>query len=119
MSSGHAQTVDANTALTYVIKGNSVTITDCVATAVGALVIPSSYNGNTVTAIGESAFDDCSGLTSVTIPDGVTSIGVRAFRRCSGLTSVTIPGSVTSTRTAADYFADWIAASAYGQAYPV
>jgi len=96
MSSGHAQTVDANTALTYVIKGNSVTITDCVATAVGALVIPSSYNGNTVTAIGESAFDDCSGLTSVTIPDGVTS-----------------------TRTAADYFADWTAASAYGQAYPV
>ena len=43
-----------------------------------------------------SAFRDCSGLTSVTIPDSVTSIGDDAFRDCSGLTSVTIPDSVTS-----------------------
>jgi hypothetical protein len=52
--------------------------------------------GNTVTSIGESAFDSCSGLTSITIPDSVTSIGEAAFSFCSGLTSVTIPGSVTS-----------------------
>ena len=39
---------------------------------------------------------DCSGLTSVTIPNSVTSIGYFAFSGCSGLTSVTIPNSVTS-----------------------
>ena len=46
LMSVHAQTVDANTALTYVIDGNSVTVTDCEESASGALVIPSSYNGN-------------------------------------------------------------------------
>ncbi len=49
-----------------------------------------------VTSIGDLAFWDCSGLTSVTIPDGVTSIGGDAFSGCAALTSVTIPGSVTN-----------------------
>ena len=51
---------------------------------------------NSVTSIGEFAFSDCSGLTSVAIPNSVTSIGESAFASCSGLTSVTIPNSVTS-----------------------
>ena len=66
----------------------------------GAITIPESvtYNGVTysVTSIGSSVFSECSGLTSVTIPNSVTSIGAYAFRGCSGLTSVTIPNSVTS-----------------------
>ena len=49
-----------------------------------------------VTSIGDHAFWDCSGLTSVTIPDDVTSIGGDAFSGCAALTSVTIPGSVTN-----------------------
>ena len=49
-----------------------------------------------MTSIGDAAFWDCSGLTSVTIPNSVTSIGNQAFSWCSGLTSVTIPNSVTS-----------------------
>ena len=66
----------------------------------GNLNIPSSvtYSGTTysVTSIGDYAFNECSGLTSVTIPTSVTSIGNYAFKDCSGLTSVTIPNSVTS-----------------------
>jgi len=62
--------------------------------------IPASvtYNSVTysVTSIGGSAFADCRGLTSVTIPNSVTSIGDGAFYDCTGLTSVTIPNSVTS-----------------------
>ncbi len=57
-----------------------------------------TYNGTdyAVTSIGEWAFYDCTGLTSVTIPNSVTSIGKYAFYDCTGLTSVTIPNSVTS-----------------------
>ena len=103
LMSGHAQTVDASTALTYVTDGNSVTITKCDENASGTLVISSSYNGKPVTAIGFQAFRDCTSLTSVTIPDSVTSIGNSAFRNCSGLTSVTIPDSVTSIGNFAFY----------------
>jgi hypothetical protein len=51
---------------------------------------------NGVTTIGGRAFSGCTGLMGVTIPDGVTSIGDWAFYNCRGLTSVTIPESVTS-----------------------
>ena len=47
-----------------------------------------------VTEIGYSAFEGCTGLTSVTIPAGVTEIGDGAFEGCTGLTSVTIPEGV-------------------------
>ena len=55
------------------------------------LIIPES-----VTSIGNYAFDNCRGLTSVTIPNSVTSIGAFAFDDCRGLTSVTIPNTITS-----------------------
>ena len=66
----------------------------------GSVNIPSSVTDGgvsySVTAIGDQAFENCSGLTSVTIPNSVTSIGWESFYGCSGLTSVTIPNSVTS-----------------------
>ena len=52
----------------------------------GSVVIPESvtYNGTTysVTSIGSFAFCDCTGLTSITIPNSVTSIGSGAFYNC-------------------------------------
>lgn len=60
------------------------------------VVIQSMHENLPVTSIGERAFDGCSGLTSITIPDSVISIGNWAFAYCSGLTSITIPDSVTS-----------------------
>ncbi|MCR5250208.1 MAG: leucine-rich repeat protein [Lachnospiraceae bacterium] len=49
-----------------------------------------------VTSIGNSAFNGCSSLVTVTIPEGVTSIGESAFSGCSSLGTVTIPEGVTS-----------------------
>ena len=51
--------------------------------------------------IGEYAFHDCSGLTSLTLPAGITSIGSYAFYGCSGLTSINIPASVTKIEDSA------------------
>ena len=51
---------------------------------------------DSVTSIGDSAFEGCTGLTNITIPDSVTSIGYRAFYGCTGLTNITIPDGVTS-----------------------
>jgi len=58
---------------------------------------------NSVTSIGNYAFNYCSGLTNITIPDYVTSIGDYVFEGCSGLTSVTIGNSVTSIGESAFY----------------
>ena len=60
----------------------------------GNLVIPKKIvylsTTYTVTSIGERAFGDCSGLTSVTIPNSVTSIGSSAFSSCSSLTEINV-----------------------------
>lgn len=70
-------------------------------TASDKVVIPNNYNDGTngrrpVTRISAAAFQYCSSLTSITIPDSVTSIGYNAFYNCSSLTSITIPDGVTS-----------------------
>ena len=54
-----------------------------------------------LTSIGDYAFRDCVGLTSITIPEGVLSIGIKAFSCCKGLTSITIPNSVITIGSSA------------------
>lgn len=62
------------------------------------IVIPKEvkYNGETylVTKIGDNAFEGCSKLTNVSIPNSVTKIGRFSFRGCRKLTNVTIPDNV-------------------------
>ena len=60
-------------------------------TGLTSITIPDS-----VTSIGEGVFSGCSGLTSIVLPNSVTSIGSDAFYNCTGLTSVTIGNGVTS-----------------------
>ena len=95
-------TVDGYT-YTYSVTDGKVTIGtgETVKTAVspkptGRLTVPSELGGYPVTGLGESAFYNCTGLTDVTIPNGVTHIGPRAFSCCSGLVNVTIGSGVTS-----------------------
>ena len=74
---------------------------------IGQLIIPdklmfSGLEGEyTVVGIGDNAFRDCTGLTSVEIPNSITSIGYGAFYGCRGLISVSIGNSVTSISSAA------------------
>ncbi len=84
--------------LDYQIVGNNVVVfiqdDQYRSSITGSLIIPSSvtYAGITysVTMIGGGAFQDCSGLISVTIPNTVTLIYQRAFDGCSGLTSIMV-----------------------------
>ncbi len=79
-------------------------ITDCDEMINGALEIPSEIEGLPVVGIGEYAFEFCSSLTSVRIPDSVKYIGWSAFYFCSSLTDIIIPGGVTSIGQSAFYY---------------
>ena len=65
----------------------------------GNVVIPEEVTDEDktykVTSIGNNAFCECTGLTSVTIPNSVTTIGDMAFEGCTYLISIEIPNSVT------------------------
>ena len=58
---------------------------------------------NSVTSIGDDAFNGCAGLTSIEIPNSLTVIGSYAFSECTGLTSIKIPNSVTAIGSHAFY----------------
>ena len=79
----------------YSVYNERVTITGYNGTR-SNLIIPGEIKGYRVTSIGGSAFEGCSSLTSINIPDGVTSIRSSAFEGCSSLTSINIPDGVTS-----------------------
>lgn len=63
-------------------------------TPTGDIIVPAEIDGYPVTAIEASVFSYRTGLTSVTIPDGVTSIDDESFRNCSALTNVWIGSGV-------------------------
>ena len=90
----------AEDGIRYALKDGSVSVVRQAHSVNGSIELFSIVNykdkSYKVTSIDESAFSDCSSVTSVTISDGVESIGKSAFSDCSSLTSVTIPDSVTS-----------------------
>ena len=68
---------------------NGVKTLACYLGEVAELTLPADYNGENY-AIGNDAFNGCTGLTSIEIPNSVTSIGNDAFRGCTGLKEVHI-----------------------------
>ena len=86
--------------ITYKITdGNNVKVKTNTLTTNTSLTIPSTVTSNETTynvvEIDESAFEGCTALSTITLPNSITSIGIKAFKGCTNLTSVTIPG-VTS-----------------------
>ena len=92
----------------YKGKGREVSIPDSVTSigenafegckSIASITIPDS-----VTSIENNAFEDCKSIASITIPDSVTSIGDKAFYGCKSIASITIPDSVTSIGDKAFY----------------
>jgi hypothetical protein len=74
---------------------NTVTITDYTG-AGGAVVVPSTIDGRSVTVIGSYAFEYCTSVTSVSLPNTVTRIGDLAFCNCWNLAGATLGTNVTT-----------------------
>ena len=83
-----------------------ILVVDGVLTAFAPAGITEYNIPDSVTEIGDYAFEDYTSLTSVNIPDSVTSIGEWAFYNCDSLTSVNIPDSVTTIGNGAFYGCD-------------
>jgi hypothetical protein len=79
----------------YTVINGTLTITGYTGPG-GAVTIPDAINGLPVTSIGGTAFESCTVLTSVTIPNSATNIGPAAFEYCYSLTNVMIGSSVIS-----------------------
>jgi hypothetical protein len=79
----------------YSTNNGSLTITGYEG-AGGDVAIPEAISGLPVTGIGNYAFQYCTSVTSVTIPDSLSWIGYFAFDSCTNMTSVSIGNGVTS-----------------------
>ncbi len=85
----------------YTDNGTTITITGYPTSAEGEVVIPETIVSKPVTSIGDFAFFNCAGVTSVTISPGMTSIGTSAFAFCTSLAEVQLPVGVTTIGSSA------------------
>lgn len=80
---------------TYTIENNEATITKCNFNISGAVKVPETLGGCTVTGIGIRAFFNCDGIKEIIIPNSVKVINNEAFYECSNLEKITLPDGIT------------------------
>jgi len=88
---------------TLINGGTEYSVSKGTAVTTGTVLLPEVWEGKKVTAIAANAFNGCTELTNLTIPENITSIGERAFSNCTGLTSLIVPDKVTSIDNYAFY----------------
>ncbi len=94
--------IDYTEGLRYGLINNG---TEYAVTSIGSatdsdIIIPRTYNGKPVTAIGESAFEDCETIHNVRLHSGIKTIGMRAFQS-SSLSSINLPNGLQRIEHAA------------------
>ncbi|MCR4616043.1 MAG: leucine-rich repeat protein [Clostridiales bacterium] len=92
----------AVTEFTYTVSDNKATVTGYTGSG-GSITIPAVIDGYRVRAIGDSAFDRCTTITSVLISNGIEVIEDNAFSYCADLVEIKIPSSVETIGSDAFY----------------
>ena len=92
------------TDFTFVLSDNGYIVTDYSGKD-AEVTVPSEYNGEAVTSIASEAFEECSFITKIVLPNSVTNIGSSAFSGCGSLENITLPfvgGSAFATGASGD-----------------
>lgn len=87
---------------TYTISGSEATITGYTGSG-GDVAIPDKLGEYTVTSIGNNAFQHCTSLTAITLPETIKDIGYDAFYGCNKLATIDLPNSIVTIGGSAFY----------------
>lgn len=103
-SSSSSSSSDTGSALLEIRKLNNAEacVYRCQKSASGTVTIPAQWNGLPVTSIHSYAFDNCSGVTKIILPDSIKTIESFAFFSC-GMLEISIPASVSTIGASAFY----------------
>ena len=103
-SSSSPSSSDTGSALLEIRKLNNAEacVYRCQKSASGTVTIPAQWNGLPVTSIHSYAFDNCSGVTKIILPDSIKTIENFAFCSC-GMLEISIPASVSTIGASAFY----------------
>ena len=82
--------------LTYTVTDSKACITGTTGTITGNFTVPAEIDGYPIVKIGEGAFAKQTGLTSVTISEGIETVGSDCFSDCYNLVKLTVPSTVSS-----------------------
>ena len=93
-ASSNTENNDIIKALVYQLEGAEITILNCKETVSGSITIPDIIEGYPVTCISKKAFENCTSITSVDIPDSIEVIADSAFQNCTALNFVSLPDAL-------------------------
>ncbi len=99
---GDICTLGYSAGLEFTEYGDYAVVSDCDEEAYG-VIIPDTYNGLPVTEISFSAFEDCTHLAKVKIPNSVTVIDNKAFKNCHNLSKIDFPPNLETIGNEAFY----------------
>lgn len=103
-SSSSSSSSDTGSSLLEIRKLNNTEacVYRCQKSASGTVTVPAQWNGLPVTSIRSNAFENCSGVTKIILPDSIKTIESSAFFSC-GMLEISIPASVSTIGAGAFY----------------